>query len=98
LRYHMNDALLFKKHRKLAGKFLDVKLGFVVNPVRDFAVVTGIWMEPYKLVLSSPRGMRFVENKTPLHALFIIAVGLGYVIAVKFFRLLGSVRFGTLLL
>ncbi len=98
LTYHQNDALLFKKHRKLASKFLDVKLGFLVNPKRDFQVVTGTWMEPYKLVLSSPRGMRFVENKSPLHALFIIAIGIAYVLAIKVFRLLGSIRFGTLLL
>ena len=98
LNYHQNDALLFKKHRKLAGEFLGVKFGFLVSPMRDFAVVTGTWMEPYELVLSSPRGMRFVENKSPLHALFIVAVGVVYVLAVKLFRLVGSLRFGTFLL
>jgi glycosyltransferase involved in cell wall biosynthesis len=98
LSYHQNDALLFKKHRRLASKFLDVKAGFMVNPKKDFEVVTGTWMEPYELVLSSPRGMRFLENKSKAHALLIVAVGVAYVIAVKLFRLLGSIRFGTLLL
>ncbi|MAG21762.1 MAG: hypothetical protein CL943_00455 [Candidatus Diapherotrites archaeon] len=98
LNYHQNDALLFKKHRKLATKFLDVKAGFLVNPKNDFSVVTGTWMEPYELVLSSPRGMRFVENETPLHAVLIISAGIIYTIAIKLFRLIGSIRFGTLLL
>ncbi len=98
LSYHMNDALLFKKHGRLAAKFLDVRLGFLVNPRKDFAVVTGTWMKPYKLVFSSPRGMRLIENKSPLHATAIIMLGIAYVFAVKFNRLLGSIKFKTFLL
>jgi len=98
LHYHKNDALLFKKHKKLAAKFLDVKLGFLVSPKRDFQVVTGQWLGPHALVLSSPRGIHFLENKSPLHAVAIILAGIGYVIAVKFYRLLGSIKFGTFLL
>jgi len=98
LRYHKNDALLFKKHRKLASEFLDVKLGFIVNPKRDFEVVTGQWLGPHALVLSSPRGIHFLENKSPLHAVAIILGGIAYVFAVKLYRLLGSIKFGVLLI
>ena len=98
LHYHKNDALLFKKHRKLASKFLDVKLGFLVNPRKDFEVVTGQWLGPHALVLSSPRGIHFLENKSPFHAIAIILAGIAYVFAVKFFRLVGSIKFRTFLL
>ncbi len=98
LNYHQNDALLFKKHRKLASRFFDVRLGFLVNPKKDFQVVTGTWIKPDNWVLSSPRGMRFVENKSPAHTALIVSVGVCYAAIVKLFRLMGSIRFGTLLL
>ncbi|MCX6799230.1 MAG: glycosyltransferase family A protein [Candidatus Diapherotrites archaeon] len=98
LNYHQNDALLFKKHRKLASEFFDVKLGFIVNPKKDFRAVAGTWIKPGNWVLSSPRGMRLVENKTAFHKAMIVAGGVCYAIVIKFFRLLGSVKFGTLLL
>lgn len=96
--YHMNDALVFKKHRKLASEFLDVKFGFIVNPKKDFEAVTGTWLGPHDLVLSSPRGIHFVENKSIFHAFLIISAALFYVLAVKLFRLAGSIKFGTLLI
>lgn len=98
LKYHENDVLLYKKHPKLAGKFLKVKFGFLVNPMADFRTATGTWHKEEKFSLSSPRGIVFLENKTPLHAIAIVIVGIGYVFAVKTFRLLGSIRFGKLLL
>ncbi len=98
LKYHENDVLLYKKHPKLAGKFLDVKLGFIINPLADFRAATGTWHKDEKFALSSPRGITFIENKTPLHAIAIILIGIGYVFAVKTFRLIGSIRFGKLLL
>jgi len=98
LKYHENDVLLYKKHPILAGKFLNVKLGFIVNPLADFRAATGTWHKDEKFALSSPRGITFIENKTPLHAIAIILIGIMYVFAVKTFRLIGSIRFGKLLL
>lgn len=95
-KYHMNDVLLFKKHPSLAKEFLDVKMGFVINPLTDFRVATGLWKGEYSL--SSPRGIIFLENKTPFHAVIIFFTGLLYMIGVKFFRLQGSLKFGKLLI
>jgi len=96
--YHKNDVLLYKKHPKLAGEFLDVKFGFLVNPVKDFAAATNTWYKGGKLQAGSPRGIKFIENKSPAHALAIILLGIAYVLLVKFYRLLGSIKFGKLLL
>ncbi|MFH0955539.1 MAG: glycosyltransferase family A protein [Candidatus Micrarchaeota archaeon] len=99
LQYHQNDALLWKKHQtKVCAEFLHVKFGFLVDPRTDFAVATGIWQKNGKFSLSSPRGITFLQNKSPLHSILIVLGGLGYVAAVKLFRLMGSIKFGKLLL
>ncbi len=99
LHYHENDVLLYKKHPKLAGKFLNVKLGFIVSPKSDFNVVINKWQgSSKKLKLCSPRGLVLIENKSPLHALAIIFCGILYVFAIKFFRLVGSIKFRKVLL
>ena len=98
LSYHKNDVLLYKKHPALAKKFLDVKLGFIVNPKKDFQVITGTWMEHKIPKLSSPRGMVFLEGKSTLNRLVIFVIGVLYVLAIKFYRLLGSIKYGKLLL
>ncbi len=99
LYYHQNDVLLYKKHpTKLCEGFLHIEYGFMVDPAQDFRVATGLWKEGAKMELSSPRGITFIENKTPLHTIGIIVAGLGYVVAVKISRLIGSVKFGKLLL
>ncbi|MEW6295722.1 MAG: glycosyltransferase family A protein [Candidatus Diapherotrites archaeon] len=98
LKYHTNDALLYKKHpNELCKKFLHVKGGFFVNPLEDFRVATGLWNEKGNFNLSSPRGITFIENKSPLHALMIVLGGTLYVILVKTARLYGSIKFGKLL-
>ncbi len=106
LKYHMNDVLLFKKHPKLAGKFLNVRFGFLVDPRADFGIVAGTWRNPFDresksktkwLELSSPQGITFIQNKSPLHALAIILVGIGFVFAIKVYRLAGSIKHGKLL-
>ena len=94
-KYHMNDALLFKKHPKLAGKFLDVKFGFIVNPLTDFRAATGLWKGEYSL--STPRGITFMKNRSPLHSTLIFLTGLLYMSGVKLYRLRGSLKFGKLL-
>jgi len=99
LYYHQNDVLLYKKHpTKICEKFLHIKYGFLVNPVQDFRVATGTWEKGKKMNLSSPRGITFIENKSPFHTLLIVLGGIGYVLAVKTSRLIGSIRFGKLLI
>lgn len=94
--YHMNDVLLYKKHRKLARDFLDVRAGFIVNPLADFRAATGLWDGRYEL--SSPRGIVFVKNKSPLHGAGIFLIGIAYMVGVKVFRLKGSLKFRELLI
>ncbi|MCD6434041.1 MAG: glycosyltransferase family 2 protein [Candidatus Diapherotrites archaeon] len=98
LKYHENDVLLYKKHPKLAAEFLRVKFGFLIDPAEDFKRATGLWHSKGKLALSSPRGIVFIENKSPLHALIIVLLGILYVIAVKLIRLKASLKFGKLLI
>ena len=98
LAYHQNDVLLYKKHPKLAGKFLDVKFGFLVNPAKDFGIATGGWHPKAQFSLSSPRGITFIQNRSPLHTALIVFLGIGFVAALKLSRLIGSVKHGKLLL
>ncbi|MCX8190175.1 MAG: glycosyltransferase family 2 protein [Candidatus Diapherotrites archaeon] len=99
LKLHGNDVLLYKKHpNELTRKFLHIKFGFIVSPLFDFKVATGLWKHGGRLELSSPRGLVFIENKTPLHALAIIFLGICWVIALKFARLTASIRFRKLLI
>ncbi len=98
LGYHVNDVLLYKKNPNRAKEFLDVRLGFLINPIKDFRAVTGKWYEGGKLQLSSPRGIVYLRNKTPLHTLAIILIGIAYVFAVKLARLWGSIKYRKLLL
>src|SRR3989344_9437461 len=84
LYYHENDALLYKKHpTKVCEQFLHIKYGFLVDPLQDFRVATGLWKSGGRFEASSPRGITFLENKTPLHAAAIALLGIGYVLAVK---------------
>ncbi len=99
LYYHQNDVLLYRKHpTKVCEEFLHIKFGFMVDPLADFSAATGLWKKGGKIELSSPRGITFLENRGPLHALLIVLGGIGYAIAVKTSRLIGSMRFGKLLL
>jgi glycosyltransferase involved in cell wall biosynthesis len=99
LQYHQNDVLLWKKHpTSVCADFLHVQFGFWVDPRTDFAVATGTWQKGGKFSLSSPRGITFLQNKSSLHSVLIVLGGLGYVLAVKLFRLMGSIKFGKLLL
>ncbi len=98
-KYHMNDVLLHKKHtrNKLCNEFLHVKWKFFVDPVEDFKVSTGLWGGKKEFSLSSPRGMTFLSNSSPLHFGAIVLMGLGYAFAIKWARLAGSVKHGHLL-
>lgn len=98
LKYHINDVLLYKKNPERTKEFLDIKFGFLINPVKDFKVATGTWYKKGDFKLSSPRGITFIENKTPFHALVIFIIALSYVVSVKTARLYGSFKFKKLLL
>jgi len=99
LEYHQNDVLLYKKHpTKACRDFLHIKYGFIIDPLEDFKVATGLWKTDGKLELSSPRGITFIKNDSPLHALLIIISGICYVLAVKTSRLIGSIKFKKLLI
>lgn len=97
VKVHRFDPLLYKNHPERTKEMLDIRLGFLRNPVLDFRTATGLWHEGGKLSLSSPQGIRIIDNRTPLHALAIIILGIGYVFAVKLARLYGSIKFGKLL-
>jgi hypothetical protein len=91
--------LLYKKHpTKACRDFLHIKYGFIIDPLEDFKVATGLWKTDGKLELSSPRGITFIKNDSPLHALLIIISGICYVLAVKTSRLIGSIKFKKLLI
>ena len=99
LKYHQNDVLLYKKHpNDLTRKFLDIKFSFLVNPAADFGLATGRWKGRGGLEVSSPRGIKFIENKGPLHFLAIVFLGVCYMLALKATRLYASIKFGKLLL
>ena len=98
VKVHMNDPLLYKKHPNEVRKMMDIKFGFIRNPVRDFEVATGRWNGRKDFSLSSPQGVQIIQNKSPAHALAIITFGVVYVVLVKIARLYGSVIFGKLLI
>jgi len=104
---HQNDVLLWKKHRnKRCKRFLRMENNWLISPWWDFSVATGLWSEGGKLGLSSPRfnspynqtNTVFVECDSFKNFGLIILGGLAWVIAVKFGRLIGSIRFGVWLI
>jgi len=98
IKNHKNDVLLYKKNPLRTKKFLDIKLGFIVNPLNDFKAATGLWHKGGKMNLSSPRGIVFMENKNLIHSIIILFGGIFYVIAVKLVRFYASLKFGKLLI
>ncbi len=98
IKVHSVDPLLYKKHPVRTREFLDIKLGFVRNPLRDFEAATGLWWKRNpRLVLSSPQGVPLIENKSALHAFLIVLIGIAYVFWVKIARFYGSIKYGKLL-
>ena len=95
---HRFDPLLYKKHPDMAKEFFDVKFGFLRNPLKDFEVATGRWGMSKKTRLSSPQGVVILENRTPLHLVAIITLGMLYVLLVKASRLYGSLIYKKLLI
>lgn len=98
VRLHQVDPLLYKKHPERTREFLDIKFGFLRDPITDFQIATGKWQRHGAFALSSPQGIKFIENKTPFHALLIILGGIAYVLAVKIVRLYGSIKYRKFLI
>ena len=98
VKVHRFDPLLYKKHPQRTAKMLDIRFGFLRNPMTDFRTATGLWRGNGELELGSPQGVRIIENKTPVHAFIIILLGISYVILVKLSRLYGSIKYGKLLI
>lgn len=96
---HEWDVLLLKKHPEKTKKYLDVKFGFICNPMIEFRIATGLWARnPKNFSLSSPQGIRLIENKTIFHEILIISFGLLYVFLLKLVRLYGSLVHKKLLI
>lgn len=104
---HGNDVLLWKKHRnKRCADFLRIKWGFLVSPWWDFSIATGLWGEGGKMGLSSPRfnspynkkNTVFVKCESFRSFFGTILGGFGWLLAVKFGRLIGSIQYRCLLL
>jgi len=98
IKIHRFDALLYKRHPELAKDFLNIKFGFIRSPLEDFRVATGLWGERKNLSLSSPQGVVLLRNKTPLHFILIVLLGIVYVFLVKLARLYGSLIYKKLLI
>jgi glycosyltransferase involved in cell wall biosynthesis len=96
LKIHRFDPLLYKKHPTRGIDFFDIKLGFIRNPKKDFAVATGLWKGNFDL--SSPQGVVLVKGDTFVKKILIVLMGLAYVIAIKSVRLYGSIKYKKLLI
>jgi hypothetical protein len=98
VKVHKFDVLLYKRHPKLAKDLLNVKFGFLRNPLEDFRVATGLWGRDKKLSLSSPQGISLIENRSVFHFMLIIILGWMYVFSVKMARVYGSLIYKKLLI
>ncbi len=98
VKYHKNDVLLYKKHPERTKEFLDIKLGFIIHPIRDFKIATGLWPRKKKFRLSSPQGIVLIQPKSIFHKILIFLGGIFYTIVVKSVRFYGSIKFKKLLI
>lgn len=98
IKIHKFDALLYKKHPKLAKDFLKIKYGFMRSPMEDFRVASGLWTGEGEVRLSSPQGVTILEEKTHVHFLLIITLALFYTFSVKISRLYGSLIYKKLII
>jgi len=98
---HQSDVLLYKKHPEKTKVFLDIKLGFIRHPIRDFKIATGLWSRykrKRKYSLSSPQEIVLLEPKSIFHKILIFLGGIIYAIAVKFVRFYGSIKYKKFLI
>jgi cellulose synthase/poly-beta-1,6-N-acetylglucosamine synthase-like glycosyltransferase len=100
-KYRENDVLLYKKHSKneKVKEFLGIKYGFIVSPKKDMQLSLGRWWPGMnKFELSSPRGITFIENKSPMHAILIFLGSFFYMLLLKLIRLKASIKYKKLLI
>ncbi|MBI5553655.1 MAG: glycosyltransferase family 2 protein [Candidatus Diapherotrites archaeon] len=99
--YRQNDVLLYQKHpnNPEVKKFLSIRGGFIVDPRTDMNLSTGRWWtEEARFELSSPRGITFIQNRSPVHAALILLAAFAYMLLLKLTRLYASIKFGKLLI
>jgi cellulose synthase/poly-beta-1,6-N-acetylglucosamine synthase-like glycosyltransferase len=100
-KYRQNDVLLYKKHRQnpAVKEFLGIKMGFFVSPKKDMELTLGRWHPGMnRFELSSPRGIKFMENKTPIHTILILTASFAYMILIKLNRAYASIKHKTILI
>ena len=100
LSVHMSDVLLYKKHANRTKDYMKIKFNFLISPLEDFRRATGLWWRHRGLEfsISSPQGVVLIEGREPLSWFIIFGFGISYVILVKLVRLLGSIKYGKLLI
>jgi len=99
IKKHEWDVLLFKKHPMKTKDYFDIKFGFLCNPIREFKIATGLWTgNKRNFGLSSPQGIKLIENKSIFHEILIIILGLVYVLIMKLVHLYGSFKYKKLLM
>lgn len=95
---HQLDALLFKRHRKHFTRDFCVRCGFFVDPRVDYMRATGRWREGASVRLASPQGVVLLEGSATTSRIVIYSAGVVYACLLVLFRLIGSIRYRTVLL
>ncbi len=94
---HQSDVLLYKKHPVRSKNLLGVKFGFLASPLSDFKRATGLWEgDDYRV--SSPQGVTLIKGYSTIAKIMTFVIGIKYAILLKLVRLIGSIRYGKLLL
>ena len=75
-----------------------MKLGFIRNPWKDFAVATGLWGKSKNINFGSPQGVVLVKGNSVPKRILALLLGIIYVIVIKLVRLYGSIKYKKLLL
>lgn len=94
---HQLDALLYRRNPARFAQ--DFPLYWrVTDPIGDFRRATGLWREGGRMELSSPQGVVLVRGGTTTGRVVAVLGGLAYVVAVRVARVVGAVRYRTVLL
>lgn len=94
---HEFDVLLYKKNPERCKFYFNIKFNFLIPPIRDFKIATGLWQGKGHVKLGS-RGVDLISNSNPLNFLLVFIGGIAYSLFVKMFRFAGSIKYGKLLL
>ncbi len=95
---HELDVLLYKKHPVRFRDDFPMIANFFVDPRWDYLRASGRWRSRDKIELSSPQGVVLVEGHTFVSRLFVRLCAAMYAASLILVRLIGSLRYGTVLL